>query len=151
MEPRKHQGGDAARVKGDYITRVADVASLTPSQIDEIADGVGETWKRIGIKTNQIRNIYGCISSARNAFASWRRGSKRKSLEDVKNMLVFLKPRLAYAAGRMTKIRESEMDRFYRSAINGLEKVPAEKLEGALDNFFRLSEAIVAYHKYHAG
>ncbi len=137
-------------LSNELIARVNDVASLTAAQIDDVAQNVGKVWgDECGIKTNQIRNIFGYISSARNVYEGVKRGAKNKSLDDVKTMLIFLKPKLAYSAGRQKSIKESNLDKFYRAAINGIEKTTQDKLDTALNNFLKLSEAIVAYHKYY--
>lgn len=128
------------------IQLVQDIKNLTISQIDEIADKVAHVLSVEKIKTNQIRNVYGYISRVRNSF-----NKRTKKNEEIKNMIIFLKPKLAYIAGRIDKVKESKMDKFYKTAIDSISNTNNEELEKALDNFFKLSEAIVAYHRYYAG
>jgi len=131
----------------DAITKVRSIQDLTIAQIDKIAECVAKVLKDKNIKTNQIRNVYGYISKVRNYY-----NSKPGSNEEVKNMLVFLKPKLAYIAGRIVQVKNSGMDKFYRAAIDSVvEAKNSEHQKKALDNFFKLAEAIVAYHRYYAG
>ena len=81
-----HQQNTEVRgLNNDLINRVSDISALSASQIDDVAQKVGEAWgKEHKIQTNQIRNIFGYISSARNMYEGVKRGSKKNTLEDVK-------------------------------------------------------------------
>jgi len=153
------QGGQNDVMK-ELTKKVSEIGALTPGDIDAIAERAAKYWSdvdtngrpgRNGVKTNQIRNIYGYISVSRNMFKSMKRQEKGHTMEEVKNTLIFLKPRLAYAAGRDNKIKDKQIDQFFRAAINSLERCEKARLESALDSFFKLSEAIVAYHRYYVG
>jgi len=131
----------------DAIKKVKNIQELTINQIDEIAECVAKILNDKKIKTNQIRNVYGYISRVRNYY-----NNKSNDIDEVKNMLIFLKPKLAYIAGRIGQVKKSKMDKFYRAAIDSInEAITDEQKKKALDNFFKLSEAIVAYHRYYAG
>ncbi len=142
------QGGQNDVMK-ELTRKVSELDALSPSDIDKIAEKAAQQWN--GIKTNQIRNIYGYISVSRNMYKSIKMQEKGHTMEDVKNTLVFLKPRLAYAAGRDNKIKDKQIDQFFRAAINSLERCDSARLEGSLDSFFKLAEAIVAYHRFYVG
>lgn len=143
-----NQGGQPD-LMADQIKKVAKLWELKLGEIDDIAQKAAQSWR--GIKTNQIRNIYGYISISRNAYKTLNLKEGGHTAEEVRDMLIFLKPRLAYAAGRDNKIKDAKIEQFFRSAVNGLEQCDKEKLKGALDKFFKLSEAIVAYHRYYMG
>ncbi len=133
----------------NFISEVSNLGRLSASKIDQIAAQVGEDWNKRRVKTNQLRNIYGYISSARNLYDKANRSSQGKTLEDVKIKLIFLKPRLAYIAGRKTEVKDARIFDFYKNAIVGIEKASDEQLSETLKKFFDLSEAIIAYHKYY--
>jgi len=124
------------------LSDVADLSSLSPEEINQIAQFQGEKFAR-GIKTNQIRNIFSTITKIRNDFKS----NKGKFEESIRRELVMLKPKLAYAAGRNPDVRPFQ--ELFDSAINGV--IQSSKPEEALRNFFDLAEAVVAYHKFYGG
>ncbi|HOK01240.1 MAG TPA: type III-A CRISPR-associated protein Csm2 [Spirochaetota bacterium] len=130
------------------ISQVGNISALTAADIDRIADGVGRICKQNKVKTNQIRNIYGHITAARNSYKKLK-SQNSNNYEEVKTKLIFLKPKLAYSAGRLSDVKKSKIHEFYKKAIDGLQNRSGVDLQRALDNFFKLSEAIVAYHKYY--
>lgn len=121
----------------------ADFSELDPESLEKIAREQGEKFVRLRIKTNQIRNIYSTVSKIRNDF---HLKSKTFS-EEIRRELIMLKPKLAYAAGKNEEVRPFQ--ELFDEAISGItsSKNPAK----ALENFFFLAEAVVAYHKYFGG
>jgi CRISPR type III-A-associated protein Csm2 len=73
-------------------------------------------------------------------------------------MLVLLKPKLAFAAGRQHAVRKN-FKPFMDAAINGVLNAPDTNPEDkenkktgkqrALENYLALIESVVAYHKFY--
>lgn len=117
-----------------------DLSKWTPRKIDEKASE--EARKYVSIKTNQIRNVFTHINRIRTKF----RKSKVYN-EDIERELILLKPKLAYAKGRHKEV--GPFQEFMFTIIEGVTK--SEKKKDAIENFFALCEAIVAYHKFYGG
>ncbi len=119
-----------------------DLAEWSPEKLDEVAKEQAELFVKKRLRTSQIRNIYSTIVRIRN---DYQREGKR--FEKVRTSLVMLRPKLAYAAGRNSEVRP------FRDLLDGaIEAVlGSSKPERALENFFALAEAVVAYHKFHGG
>ena len=86
-------------------------------------------WHRL--TTNQLRKFFGEVKRL-----------QMKGYKDNKTDFILLKPKLAYAVGRdkqKTKIYD-----FYRVISDAIDKVSDEN---SFNNFIRIFEAIVAYHK----
>ena len=121
--------------------------TLKPEDIDSIGKSFGETLadKKRGIKTNQVRNVYSSILALRTE-------AKKSTVftEKLKRNLVLIKPKLAYATGRVS--RDSKMRDLYQLIVNGIDGVNrSENKLLALNNFILIVESIVAYHKYYGG
>ena len=119
-----------------------DLSKVKPEEIDELARQEGEKFAR-RIRTNQIRNIFSTVEKIRSDF-------KRNHLkidEQIRRELIMLRPKLAYAVGRNEDVKPFQelFDEAIRKVLES--QNPSE----ALKNFFFLSEAIVAYHKYFGG
>ncbi len=95
------------------------------------------------LKTNQIRNFYSAITRMRTEYEQ-----SNYDYEAIKNQLVMLKPKLAYAAGRQTAVRANFYP-FMKMAIEGVGS--ATNKREAMEKFFLLIESVVAYHKFHGG
>jgi CRISPR-associated protein Csm2 len=93
-----------------------------------VGDSLGEYFKRKGLSTSQIRNIYAQVRTMRSY---------------DRDALNLLRPRLAYAAGRHNEV--SGLQKILDAAII---RVNDEK---KFENFRCFFEAILAYHKYHGG
>jgi CRISPR-associated protein Csm2 len=122
-----------------------NLGSLEPEVINNIAEEAGRAFKD-SVKMNQIRNIYSQITKIRLDYKQ-HYGKKEDKEKTIKRSLVMLKPKLAYAAGRKKELKDFQ--RFFDKAID--EVVNSDDFEGALQNFFFLAEAVVAYHKYYGG
>lgn len=118
-----------------------DLATLAPENLDRIANDQAKHFAQ-RIRVSQIRNIYSSITRIRNDFQ--REG---RDFNKVKASLVMLRPKLAYAAGRNPEVRpfRNLFDEAIEAVLNS--SMPAQ----ALENFFALAEAVVAYHKFHGG
>jgi len=132
------------------LESVKDLAILNAEDIDSIAENVVKNKQLNEIKTNQIRNIFSSISKQRNEFKKVKHGNTeedKKILEKIKRDIILLKPILAYAAGRQNNVRDYQ--EFMKDVID--KTVNSEDLKSALENFFLLSETVIAYHKFYGG
>lgn len=113
--------------------------TISPKQINEIAENAAEKLMQDSVKTSQIRNVYGAITKIRQDFDA------EKRYEAIEMDLVLLKPKVAYAAGRQKAVRKN----FYPLIKEAVEAVEAShKKDVAVQNFLRLMESVVAYHRF---
>ena len=145
------RGAGGADRRRDQATRAneqsIDLNTITPQELDRRSE---EWGKRLadsskGIKTNQIRNIYGAVQHIRV-----RASRPNPDTADINRRLIFLKPKLAYASGRQSQ--QSEMKPLRDFLVQAIDSVVrSQNPEKARENFFFLTESIVAYHKFHGG
>lgn len=133
-----------------------DLAELTAQQIDATANWANDKKDNTGlgfareVKTSQLRNVFSHITSLRIRFREARRGEMSENAlpSTIERGLVLLKPKIAYAKGRQPK-QLAKFQQFMFTAIDGV--INSKNKVQALENFFALMEAIVAYHKFHGG
>lgn len=118
-----------------------NLAELTPEMLDTIANERGKDFAQ-DVKTNQIRNVFSHINEMRMNYR------KEKSYSAVERDLILLKPKLAYAKGRQPRAL-GDFQKFMFEAVDAVSG--ASDKQKALENFFALVEAVVAYHKFHGG
>ena len=137
---------DAIIVQGDpkTLVRVAEqiAGQMTPKRRD------GRVDEGSSVTTSQIRNIYGTSKTIQMKL-------KKDNIAEMFGRLVLLKPKMAYADGRVNK--GSSQD---RAKVPGF-KTLVECLSHAIDladgreermkRFFDFFEAILAYHKAEGG
>ena len=120
------------------------LATMPAREIDSTAEKQAKVFKADGLKTNQIRNFYSAITRLRQDYT----GVGKKVTTEIENTLVLLKPKLAYSAGRQKAVRAN----FYPFMKDNIDDVLSSSNKSlALENFFALVEAIVAYHKFYGG
>lgn len=122
-----------------------NLSTMDTSTIVQKAENMALQFTRDKLKTNQIRNFYSAITRMR---ADYEQAEEGKGYDRVKNQLIMLKPKLAYAAGRQTAVRANFYP-FMTNAIGSIET--AGNKAQAIENFFLLVESVVAYHKFHGG
>lgn len=122
-----------------------NLSTMEASDIVQKAENMALQFTRDKLKTNQIRNFYSAITRMR---ADYEQAEEGKGYDRVKNQLIMLKPKLAYAAGRQTAVRANFYP-FMTSAIQSIEQ--ASNKAKSIENFFLLVESVVAYHKFHGG
>lgn len=122
---------------------MTNIAQLTPEEIVREAETVAlQLATKDRLKTGQIRNFYSGITRMRTEYTTSGYSEK------VKQQLVMLKPKLAYAAGRQLAVKATFYPRL-RDAVDGV--LAANDKDKALENFFMFVESIVAYHKFYGG
>lgn len=136
----------------------ANYSELTTDQIVKFGEDLGKYFshRKYGITTSQLRNAYGAIGQIK---LKWEQEKMKKKEEQdyskLESELVLLKPKIAYDVGRVIR-DEKDREEAYRyfkeildKSIDGV-KASSQK-DIAFKNFFELTEAIVAYHKYYGG
>ena len=113
--------------------------NLPPKVIEEggqslvdAAEKLGEALERRGLKTSQIRKVYGAVKKI------------QMSKEFRQNDLIMLKPKLAYAAAREKAVTD------LRDALTqAIDRVGSDRQK--FKNFVDFFEATLAYHKAAGG
>ena len=110
-------------------------STLSAEILVKQAQKIGESLARGGLKTTQIRKFLDAVNTIKS------KGEQEDNY--YKNHCMFLKPRLAYAAGRQQEVKP---------LMTVLEPC-IDKIQGKEDftHFHRFVEAIVAYHRFHGG
>lgn len=96
------------------------------------AKDLGETLKNRGLKTSQIRKVYGAVKKI------------QMSEKVQQNDLVMLKPKLAYAAARNRAVTDLK-----DALTQAIDKVGDDKEK--FKNFVDFFEATLAYHRAAGG
>ena len=123
---------EVGEIPADSVIDMADIIQNGGAPLVNAAEKLGQTLKNRGLKTAQIRKVYGAVKKI------------QMSEKFQRNDLIMLKPKLAYAAAR-------------DSAVTDLK----DKLTQAIDevgdddqrfkNFVDFFEATLAYHKAAGG
>jgi CRISPR-associated protein Csm2 len=121
---------------------VTDIGTVTAEDIDSIGNTQGKVFSE-DVKTSQLRNFYSAVSGIRVQYQR-----EKTFTPKIERSLILLKPKLAYATGRNPKQLKG-FQQFIVQAIDGV--VKSGNKNQAMDNFFDLLEAVVAYHKFHGG
>lgn len=91
--------------------------------------------KKFSLSTSQIRKFFGELKRIQADY------------EKLKNELPMLKAQLAYAVGRKP---ETKIKQFNEEITKALDSV-RENEKSDFNNFVKIAEAIVAYHKFFGG
>ena len=103
----------------------------------EAAEQLGKLLENRGLKTSQIRKIYGAVKKIQVSEAF-------RPNDPIMNDLIMLKPKLAYAAARNRAV--TDLKDALTQAIDKVEDSP-----GRFKNFVDFFEATLAYHKAAGG
>ena len=107
----------------------------------EAAEQLGKLLENRGLKTSQIRKIYGAVKKIQVSEAFRQNDSTMNDL--IMNDLIMLKPKLAYAAARNRAVTDLK-----DALTQAIDKVDSpEKFKNFVDFF----EATLAYHKAAGG
>lgn len=102
----------------------------------DAAQNLGETLEKRGLKTSQIRKVYGAVKKIQISEAFRQ--------NDLKNDLIMLKPKLAYAAAREPAVTDLK-----DALTQAIDKVGND--EKKFKNFVDFFEATLAYHRAAGG
>lgn len=136
QQQRRHQSRGGRDSRSSHQSRAS---YQLPSEVIEeggdalvaAAEDLGQTLKNRGLKTSQIRKIYGAVKKI------------QMSDDFQRNDLVMLKPKLAYAAARNREVTDLK-----DALTQAIDKVDSEK---KFKNFVDFFEATLAYHKAAGG
>ena len=98
----------------------------------DAAEKLGETLKQRGLKTSQIRKVYGAVKKI------------QMSPEFRQNDLIMLKPKLAYAAARERAVTDLK-----DALTQAIDQVGGNRQK--FKNFVDFFEATLAYHRAAGG
>ena len=98
----------------------------------DAAEKLGETLKQRGLKTSQIRKVYGTVKKI------------QMSPEFCQNDLIMLKPKLAYAAARERAVTDLK-----DALTQAIDRVGGDRQK--FKNFVDFFEATLAYHRAAGG
>lgn len=120
-----------------------DLSTTSASELNKIADHYGRMFAQIDkVKTNQVRNVFSSINGIRTNFKI-----QRIFNDEIETEIVLLKPMMAYAAGRQKALMNFKD--FMFSTIDAV--LNSANKTKAIESFFHLIEAVVAYHKFYGG
>lgn len=108
-------------------------------QLVETAKSIAKSLVNGKISTSQIRNIYGTSKKIELAL-------NEDNVESSYNKLILLKPKMAYAFGRLRSDREKKSFEEFKEQLS----LAIDRVDGnfnRMKNFFNFFEAILAYHK----
>ena len=115
----------------------------------EQAELLGKNLKARGLKTNQIRNIFGTV---RRIEMTWPEEphdtAEQRQAQQARRELILLKPKMAYQAKRA-----SEVGPLAEVLTQGVDLVVAGSKDERqrFQHFVDFFEAVLAYHKAHGG
>jgi CRISPR-associated protein Csm2 len=121
--------------------KIPHLDSITPAEINKIAEDAAKDLKSDKVKTNQIRNVYSTITKIRQDF------DNEKTYQSIEMDLIMLKPKVAYAAGRQPTTVKPHFYPLIKEAVEAVES--STDKEKATQNFLYLMESVVAYHKFY--
>ena len=104
----------------------------------DAAEKLGASLKNRGLKTSQIRKVYGAVKKIQVSEAFRQ------------NDLIMLKPKLAYAAARNKAVTDLK-DALTQAIDKVIDEVVEEKKKFKFKNFVDFFEATLAYHKAAGG
>jgi len=142
---RGYQGNRGQYTQDEQITREVigiikdcdELSKLSADKLVSIADKVGKHLKDIGLKTTQIRKFLDGVRKIDNQFKT----DKNKFQGEL---VILLKPKLAYAAGREEKVK-----RLMKVLDPAIDR--GAKSYESFKKLLALIEGIVAYHRYYGG
>jgi len=97
--------------------------------------------KIVKLKSSQIRRFYDAVKKIEVQ-------AKRKPEQFNREPVLLLKPKLAYATGRLRGRNKSPLGHFQKMIDKAIDKV---KDYNDFIRFAQFMESIIAYHRYHGG
>lgn len=129
------------------------IQQSTSPEMVKWADSFGKFLSQKGTdRESEIKQL--TTSQLRKFFGEMRR--IQADFEFAKSDIPMLKPKLAYSVGRSYKAKfrraETKIQEFFDEISTGLSYIRSDaNFEADFNNFVKVVEAIVAYHKYHGG
>lgn len=130
-------GGRQNQGIGRFKTELGDLKKLSIERLVEIANDVGASIAQ-SVKTNQIRRF---LDGTRKVEAELK---SKEPFEKVKDQIILLRPKLAYAAGRNREVKD------LAEILDVAVKSAAQTQENFV-KFLKFMESIIAYHRFYGG
>ncbi len=122
---------------GQFRGELSDLKKLSMERLVEIADAIGAAIAR-RVKMNQIRRF---LDGTRKVEAELK---GQRKFEEIKDQIILLRPKLAYAAGRHQDVKD------LAEILDAAVKSAAQTQDNFM-KFLRFMESIIAYHRFHGG
>jgi CRISPR-associated protein Csm2 len=129
----------------DLARKIQDLGSVDAETLIDVAQTLGgflgrktrDNPEAIDLKMNQIRRFLDAVRKIESEM-------KAKSFDEVKDSVVLLRPKLAYAAGRERRVKPlmNVLDPAIKSGATSKEN---------FNKLLRLIEGIIAYHRFYGG
>lgn len=152
-EIRRETSSQNNKVNEDIVklmtTKIDDLNALEDYGIRELVEHTEQLGKELvhkGLKTNQIRKFLDAVNRLKSLLAK----DENRQFLTIESELVFLRPKLAYAAARQQKNNNDlgPVAPFKQVLDAAIKKVKNTK---DFERFIQLVESIVAYHKAAGG
>ncbi|GIV35224.1 MAG: type III-A CRISPR-associated protein Csm2 [Chitinophagales bacterium] len=111
----------------------------------KFADQFGDSLKKGGLTTSQIRNFFGELRRIQ------MNGYITPDGRSEKTAFLMVKPKLAYAVKRHDNKGLKDFYDFFSIAYDAVNKNDDKEGAKHFEHLMTLMEAILAYHKYHGG
>ncbi len=129
--------------------KIDNLNGLSNYQIRELVEDTKNLGRKLvdeKLKTNQIRKFLDAVNRLKSILAK----DEKREFSTIKSELVFLRPKLAYAAARQRKNKHDlgpvePLKEVLESAIKQVDTTED------FDRFVQLVESIIAYHKASGG
>lgn len=143
---RETTRGASAQVHEAIARKINSLERLADLDVEEMitmANRLGEylSSREVNLKTSQIRRFSDAVKKIESQVKSNPESFSR-------NNLLLLKPKLAYATGRLKEGRNNPLEPFQKVVDPAIDKVKDS------DDFLRFAqfmESIIAYHRFHGG
>ena len=129
------------KFKSEWITK-----KITREAVD-FADKFGKYLRDNFLSSSQLRNIFGEIKRIQMQLKSTPNLDEQKKYH---TKFILLKPKLAYAAGRLRNKGLNEFKAVFDLAHDAVGELD-ENFPTRYKNFVDFIEAILAYHRAHGG
>ena len=141
-------GGRGAQAQDDIAARIKSLERMADLDVEEmvkLADRLGRQLSRreIDLKTSQIRRFSDAVKKIESQV---KENPDPESFN--RDSLLLLKPKLAYATGRLKEGRKNPLELFQRIIDPAIDKV---KDRADFLRFAQFMESIIAYHRFHGG
>lgn len=126
-------------------------AQWNAKQMVEIAEKEANKYIQSKLTYSQIRKIFAQIIKIRTQLET----NKEENINKAVSELVLLKPLLAYAVGKSMGRNGSPVQKFQVFMFDCIDEISnlsaVDEQRKAINNFIKVIEAIVAYHRFKGG
>lgn len=143
--------GEVSKPSKEVLQKIVQGDEVLSARLTvEWAEKLGRDLKNNGLKTSQIRNVFGEV---RRIEMRWPvEANSPRDVQDARTAerdLLLLKPKLRYQAKREQERRSSGIDDLAQVLIDSIDLVDGNREH--FQRFVDFFEAILAYHKAEGG